>query len=151
MHPESAKGQTGFILLAIFILGMAVELYFVFSFFTSELTLAEVLEKTFITGFLIAILLVVAIMLLRQNKLARKLKQPIIGGSRRSSKEVRRELSQLYSDLGALKILYKDKLMNEKHYKEKKKLVDSEVKIKLLELKDIERIEKDCSERTRNV
>jgi hypothetical protein len=137
------KGQVGAILLIIFILGIIIEVYYILSFLQSELTFDQILEKTLITGILTSILIVLAILLIRQKDLYHQIRNmPFRGGPSRTSKQVRNELETLYRDLGALKIVAMDKLMDRKEYERKKASLEAQIDKKRQELKSLEKLEK---------
>ena len=136
------KAQVGAILLILFILGIIIELYYVMSFLQSELSFDQILEKTLITGILTSILIVLAILLVRQKDLIQQIGQIRTlgtGGSIRTPKQVKGELEKLYRDLGALKIVVMDNLMERREYEQKKSSIEALIDKKKQELREIEK------------
>ena len=132
------KMQANKIPIVIFILGILLETYYILSLFSSQMTLSEMIEKTFFTGILTAILIVITIVLLRQDKITKGFKSGSFVSTSRSPKQVRRELSRLYSDLGATKILYNDGLMKQKEYDSRHLSLEKSVTEKKKELRLLE-------------
>jgi hypothetical protein len=132
------KAQANIILLVIFVLGIVVETYYISSFLVSQTSLDDVLEKTFIVGVLTSILIVLAIIIIRQNDLVDRLSIMGFKQNPRTSREVRKELAHLYRDLGALKIVSNDNLMKESEYNRKKAALDVQVLAKKKELQVME-------------
>lgn len=130
--------QANKIPIVIFILGILLETYYILSLFSSQMTLSEMIEKTFFTGILTAILIVITIVLLRQDKITKGFKSGSFVSTSRSPKQVRRELSRLYSDLGATKILYNDGLMKQKEYDSRHLSLEKSVTEKKKELRLLE-------------
>ena len=145
----TAKGQAGAILLIIFILGIVVEVYYIYSFIIYQTSLEDILEKTLTTGILTAMLIVLAILLIKQNIIAEQLKSLSLNRGARTSGQVRKELDKLYRDLGALKIVSMDNLIEEKEYLKKKAGIDKLVQEKKLELRTLERREKKAEKHDR--
>jgi hypothetical protein len=136
------KAQVGAILFILFILGIIIELYYVISFLQSELSFDQILEKTLITGILTSILIVLAILLIRQKGLMQQMGQIRVlgtGGGKRTPKQVRSELEKLYRDLGALKIVVMDNLMERRQYEQKKSSIEALIDKKKKELREIEK------------
>jgi hypothetical protein len=138
----TAKGQAGAILLIIFILGIVVEVYYIYSFIIYQSSLEDILEKTLTTGILTAMLIVLAILLIKQNIISEQLKSLSPNRGTRTSGQVRKELDKLYRDLGALKIVSMDNLIEEKEYMKKKAGIDKLVQEKKAEFRTLERMEK---------
>ena len=132
------KAQANIILIVIFVLGIVVEIYYISSFLASQTTLDDVLEKTFIVGVLTSILIVLAIIIIRQNDLVDRLSIMGFKQNPRTSREIRKELAHLYRDLGALKIVMNDNLMKESDYNHKKAALDAQVAEKKKELQAME-------------
>jgi cell division protein FtsL len=122
-----AKAQAGPVLVVIFILGIIIEIYYVLSFLSSQRTLSDILEKTFFTGVITAILIIIAIVLLKQSAITERLRSASLSSGPRTEKQVRKDLNRTYSDLGALKILLKDDLLDKKTYEKRKKRLDEDV------------------------
>ena len=122
------KAQAGAVLVVIFILGIIIEVYYVLSFLSNQRTLADILEKTFFTGVITAILIIIAIVLMRQEGIAKRMKSGNFSIRPKSKKQLSKELSRLYSDLGALKILVNDNLIEQKEYDKRKAFIDQEIR-----------------------
>jgi cell division protein FtsL len=99
----------------------------VLSFLSSQRTLSDILEKTFFTGVITAILIIIAIVLLKQSAITERLRSASLSSGPRTEKQVRKDLNRTYSDLGALKILLKDDLLDKKTYEKRKKRLDEDV------------------------
>ena len=142
------RSQGELILLTVFILGIVVELFYVVPVITTENRIEVVLERIFIAGIIISILIILVIVLLRQRNLIDKLRYLDLRRPMRTHADVRKELSGLYRDLGALKIVYKDGLIKGSDYAKKKKLVDELIKKKQAELQGILKSEKKAKEKS---
>jgi hypothetical protein len=138
------KGQGEVILVVVFLLGIMVELFYIVSILSSETRFDLILEKTFLSGIITSILIILVIVLIRQRDLAEQFQQLKKGFRKgpRTSRDVRRELAGLYRDLGALKIVAKDSLIDMEEYNKKKAALDARVKKKKEELRALERAEK---------
>ena len=132
-----ARSRLGFILIMVFVIIIIAELYYILPLLTS----GEELDygTLFNAVVTISILLILLIVLLKQQKLTDKLRYLEVRKPERTEKNVRRELSAMYRDLGALKIVHNDGLMDKGTYDKKKDVIDEEIKKARKELRKLER------------
>jgi hypothetical protein len=133
------KGQGEYILLIVFVLGIIVELFYVINIITSDNSFDVILERTFIAGIITSILIILVIVLIRQRNLADQIRRMDFSKPERDPQLVRKELAGLYRDLGALKIMAKDGLIDKGEYSKKKAQIDSRIKKKKEEIKSLEK------------
>lgn len=131
-----ARSRLGFILIIVFII-IILELYYILPLLIS----GEGLDygNLFNAVVTITILLILLIVLLKQQKLSDKLRYLEVRKPERTEKNIRKELSAMYRDLGALKIVRNDGLMDKSTYDKKKDVIDEEIKKARKELRKLER------------
>lgn len=130
-----------FLMFTVFLIGIVVTVYYFVSVFLIETTFLGILEKTMLVGMIIAILMILAIVLLREKRIMGQMESMRGFGiskkppSKRTLKDVKNDIMRIYRDMGALKIVFQDNLIDEENYKKQKNELDE----KLKKLKDEEK------------
>lgn len=127
------KTETEYVMYTIFLIGILAAIYYMANVLASGVTTAVILEKTILTGIIIAILLVLAIVLFKQVEMRESIRQ--IGQGRasekkytRTAKDVRRDMLRIYRDMGALKIVFQDGIIDKKTHDRERKELDDRIK-----------------------
>ena len=127
------KTETEYAIFAVFLIGAIVAFYYLVSVFAEGINLTAILEKTILVGVIVAILTILAIVLLKEMELKRQmeeLKQPAPkAAKKRTVKDVKEELMRLYRDLGALKIILHDNIIDEASYQKEKRALEKKINI----------------------
>ena len=130
------------ILATIFVLGIIVELFYIVPIILQEGSSVETATRSiFEAGVIIAILVILVIVLLRQKQILLNLKFLRKKIAPRTSAEVRKELEALNRDREALKTVLRDGFMDEDDYSKKYSMIEDMIKKKEEELRDFERTE----------
>jgi len=115
--------------VTIFLLGVIISIYYIVSVLNAP-SVTVILEKTIITGVFIAILITIAIMLFRFMELRKEIESGSIKPGapkphQRTAKDVKADMMKIYRDMGALKIVSKDNLIDKNMYDKEKKELDN--------------------------
>jgi hypothetical protein len=111
---------------------------------TVEIDLSAILEKTILTGIIVAILIILAIVLFKEIELRDKVEALREFGvakpaGKRTAKDVKRDMMRIYRDMGALKIVVQDKIIDQQTYNKEKKELDENIKTLKKELEKFEK------------
>ena len=137
-------------ILITFLIGIVSIIYFIttVSLLGSDPTLVGipqsylswmVMEKLVVIGIIIIVLILITYILLRQKTLEEVQKKRPYDKAKiiRSKKEMMEDLMRYYRDLGALKIVLKDGVMDPKTYNERKKYLEDMIKKRKKQMKDL--------------
>ncbi len=126
------KTETKSIILTIFLIGIISCVYYLISVLSREMDPVDIVEKTMLVGIIIAILIILAVVLYKQIELidwVDTVKEYGIlkPAAKRTAKEVKSEIMRAYRDMGALKIVLKDRIIDPKTYNREKKELDEKI------------------------
>jgi uncharacterized membrane protein len=96
-----------------------------------------VTERFVLLGMLVVILIIMTYVLMEQKKLEQSSASQTAAKSWRNEKDVRGDIMRYYRDMGALKIVLKDGVMDAKSYNERKKYLEEMIKKRKKQLQDI--------------
>ncbi len=128
------KAETEYVIFTVFLIGIVVAVYYLISVVTTGTNLVDILEKTILIGIIIAILIILAIVLFKEIELRDKvdvLKQAGVSkpaGWRRTAKDVKKDMMRMYRDMGALKIVLQDNIIDQATYNRERKELDRKIK-----------------------
>jgi hypothetical protein len=131
--------QEEMILLFIFVVAIVVEMFYITPIVLTNASTEIVLDKIFTAGIMLSMLIILAMVLLRQKHLDEMFMNFGIKKHRKTANDIKKELSALYGDLGALKIVLKDGFLERKEYDKKKKLIEAKIKKKREELENLDK------------
>ncbi|MFH1236862.1 MAG: hypothetical protein V1648_00450 [Candidatus Aenigmatarchaeota archaeon] len=127
-----AMKDNEYTVVTIFLLGVIISIYYVVSIINAP-SVTVILEKTILTGVFIAILITIAIMLFRFMELKAAIESGSIKpGAKpavhpRTAKDVKNDMLKIYRDMGALKIVSKDNLIDKNMYDRERKSLDNRI------------------------
>lgn len=126
------KTETKSIILTIFLIGIISCVYYLISVLSREMDPVDVIEKTMLVGIIIAILIILAVVLYKQIELidwVDTVKEYGIlkPAAKRSAKDVKKDMMRAYRDMGALKIVLKDRIIEPETYNREKKELDEKI------------------------
>ncbi|MCX6817256.1 MAG: hypothetical protein NTU57_00165 [Candidatus Aenigmarchaeota archaeon] len=123
-----AMKDNEYTVVTIFLLGVIISIYYIVSVLNAP-SVTVILEKTILTGVFIAILITIAIMLFRFMELKKEIDAGVKPGVAkphpRTSKDVKADMMKIYRDMGALKIVSKDNLIDKNMYNKERKELDN--------------------------
>lgn len=124
-----AMKDNEYTVVTIFLLGVIISVYYIVSVLNAP-SVTVILEKTIMTGVFIAILITIAIMLFRFMDLRKEIESGSIkpGAAKlrpRTAKDVKADMLKIYRDMGALKIVFKDNLIDKNMYDRERKSLDN--------------------------
>lgn len=114
--------------VTIFLLGVIISIYYIVSVLNAP-SVTVILEKTILTGVFTAIL-ITAIMLFRFMELKKEMDASKPGAPKphqRTAKDVKAGMLKIYRDMGALKIVSKDNLIDKNMYDRERKSLDNRI------------------------
>ena len=126
-----ARNDSEYLILAIFLIGIITSIYYLISVMTVGADAMAIFEKTILIGVIIAILIALAIVLLKQMELKEQIEairqpQPM-AAAKRTAKDVKADMMRIYRDMGAMKIVLTDKLIDKATYDRERKDLDKRI------------------------
>ena len=125
-----AMKENEYTVVTIFLLGVIISIYYIVSILNAP-SVSDILEKTILVGVFIAILITIAIMLFRFMELRKEIEsgsiKPVAKSHPRTAKDVKAEMMKIYRDMGALKIVSKDNLIDKGMYDRERKALDNRI------------------------
>lgn len=126
------KTESEYVIITVFLVGIIVAIYYLISVATSGVNAEVVLEKTVLVGIIISILIVLAILLFKEIDLREQIDAVRQGGvskpaRKRTAKDVKKDMMRKYRDMGALKIIFQDKIIDKETYEKEIKELEKEV------------------------
>jgi hypothetical protein len=128
-----SRTDTEYVILTVFLIGIVSAIYYLISILTKEADSSLILERTILVGIIISILIILAIILLKDMELKDQLEALKGAGvskaaGKRTAKAVKKEIMRMYRDMGALKIVLKDGIIDPETYTREKRELDQKVK-----------------------
>ncbi len=147
-----SSAKTDFAILITFAVGIISIVYFIAIVFlmNSDPTLGGVpesylswmmIERLVLIGIIIVVLILITYILMKQKGIE-KLRAEMPAKRERHAvtvKELKAEIMRYYRDLGALKIVMKDKVLDSEIYEKRKKFIEDMVKKKKKQLQDLKK------------
>lgn len=128
----SKNRETEYVLFTVFLIGIIVAVYYLLSLFASEPSPAAVIEKMILVGIFISILIVLAIVLYKQIEIREEVRSISEGRAKgprkRTLGDVKKDMMRIYRDMGALKIIMKDGIIEKSAYDSEMRVLDSKIK-----------------------
>ena len=126
------KTETEYVIFTVFLIGVIAAIYYLISVMTAELDQTVILEKTILVGIIVSILIILAILLLKEIKLRDQVNMLSQSGAsrpsgRRTAKDVKKDMMRLYRDMGALKIVYQDNIIDKATYDREQEELDKKI------------------------
>jgi uncharacterized membrane protein len=97
-----------------------------------------VTERFVLLGILVVILIIMTYVLMEQKKLEEVRSAQLQSRPWRNEKDLREDIMRYYRDMGALKIVLQDGVMDAKSYNERKKYLEDMIKKRKKQLQDIQ-------------
>lgn len=126
--------ETESVIFTSFLIGIAAAIYYLFSLLISEISFEEIIEKTILVGIIIATLIILGIVLSKELEMKKRIKVLEESGvkkleRKRTAKDVKKDMMRMYRDMGALKIVLQDNIINKETYNKERKELDKKVNI----------------------
>jgi hypothetical protein len=128
------RTETEYLILSLFVMGVVACIYYLISVLGVEVNEMAVIEKTILVSIIMAILITLVIVLLKQIDLRNEmeaLKESAPSRKevkKRTAKDVKDDMMRLYRDMGALKIILHDQIISQQDYNNEKRLLEKRVK-----------------------
>jgi hypothetical protein len=128
----SKKTETEYVLFTVFLIGVIVAVYYLLSLFASNPSPSVIIEKMILVGIFISILIVLAIVLYKQIEIREEVRSMAESGGvkapkKRTVNDAKKDMMRIYRDMGALKIIMKDGIIEKKAYDEEMKMLDNKI------------------------
>ncbi len=150
---KAAIARTDRVLIITFLVGVIGIIYFLMGLFMfgsgagaagiPEAYLSWMMTERFmVTGMIFVILIILAYVLMAQKSLeqSRAAEHERAPKPRANEKEIKEDMQRYYRDLGALKIVLKDGVMDPKTYNERKKYLEQMIKAKKKQLESVQAV-----------